>query len=115
MTVRDGLHGRWPDEEAELDRRIRELWGEGPENNPPEQWASMREHARLSLLYPGMFVAHRDSYEGEGKQHRLVRREVLCAAPTLEELHEHLDQVVPREEPGIQVVYIEKPDDPPWV
>src|SRR5262245_28276385 len=88
MSARTTLHGRRPEEEAELDRRIKELTGEGPENNTPEGWAGMREQMRLELLYPGLFVAFRDHHQGKGKRRRLVWREVLCSARTLEKLSE---------------------------
>lgn len=109
----------WPDrrpaEEAELDQRVWELIGEGPENNTPEDWAALREQMRLQVLYPGLLVAFRDHHQGEGPQRRLVWREVLCSALTLEELSERLDQLGPPDDPGIKVLSVEKEGALPWL
>jgi len=39
MNARTTFPGRRPEEEAELDRRIKQLTGEGPENNTLDSWA----------------------------------------------------------------------------
>jgi hypothetical protein len=82
--------------------------GTGPENYSPEQWRSLRAHARLPLLYAGWFVAFRDSYEGEGDARRLVHREVLCASRTLEGLHERLAALPEEQQRGVQMIYVER-------
>jgi hypothetical protein len=97
-----------PQEEAELDRRIRSLLGKGPEDYPADQWRGLREHLRLPVLYPGQFVAHRDHYEGEGDSRRLVRREVVHASRTLAGLHRRLAELSEEEQQGVQVVRVEK-------
>jgi hypothetical protein len=96
-----------PDEEAELDRRIQSLLGDGPDAYTPEDWCGLREQLRLDLLYAGQFVAYRDHYEGEGDRRRLVRREVLHASATLDDLHEHLGHLPAEQQRGATVSYIE--------
>jgi hypothetical protein len=66
-----------PDLEATLDREVQAMYGKGPADYSPEDWRSLREQLRLSILYPGKFVAFRDHYEGQGDSRRLVRREIL--------------------------------------
>jgi hypothetical protein len=104
-----------PDEEALLDQRIREVMNTGPEKHPAEVWRTLREHARLPLLYPGKFVAYRDTYEGEGDNQRLVRLEVVESSDTLEGLHERVARLPRKVRERLQVVYIDAPHDLPML
>jgi hypothetical protein len=99
--------GRVRKQEELLDRKIRLIHGKGPQDYSPEKWAGLREQLRLSLLYPGRFVAYRDHYKGQGNSLRLVRREVLCASRTLPGLNRQIARLPLEEQQGICVSYVE--------
>jgi hypothetical protein len=94
-------------QEELLDHQIRLVHGKGPQDYSPEQWSGLREQLRLSLLYPGRFVAYRDHYKGQGKSLRLVRREVLYASRTLPGLNRRIARLPLEEQEGICVSYVE--------
>jgi hypothetical protein len=94
------------DEERRLDQRIRSVLRTGPEDYPPDQWRGLREHARLPLLYSGLFVAFRDHY-AEGVGRRLERREVLYAAASLEQVQEHVAGLPEQEQQGVEITCVE--------
>jgi hypothetical protein len=100
-----------PDEEARLDRGIKAFLGNGPADFSPERWKLYREQVRLMVLYPGKFVAHRDYFEGEGNQLRMVKCEVLCASRSLAGLHKRLAKLSKRAQRGAWVSYVERHDE----
>jgi hypothetical protein len=104
------------DEEARLDRAIREVLGTGPEaSSSPQMWRSLRETWRVALLYPGKHVAYIDHHEGEGRNRWLVRREVLCVARSWDALNKRLDKILKTMPAGtefrVRMTYVERPDE----
>jgi hypothetical protein len=99
-----------PDEEARLDQGIKDFFGRGPADYSPERWRLFREQVRLMILYPGKYVAHREYYEGEGDQLRLVKDEVLCVSRTLPGLHKRLAKLPQESQRGVCVSYVERHD-----
>ena len=99
-------------QEQRLTRGIRALIGKGAADYAPEDWRSLREQMRLSLLYPGRYVAFRDHFRGEGEDQRLVRREVVCEAESLEEVSRLLEALPQDERMGICIDYVEPAEAP---
>jgi hypothetical protein len=97
-----------PDPEAKLDRGIRAMLGKGPADYSPEDWRSLREQLRLSMLYRGKVVAFRDHYQGEGDSRRLVRREVLCASRSSFVVSKYIDQLPENEQQGVYMFHVER-------
>jgi hypothetical protein len=96
------------DEEERLDQAIRSFMGTGPEDYTPEDWRSMRAHARLPLLYAGRFVAFLDTYEGEKDERRLVHRQVLCASRTLEGLYKRMAKLPEEQQQAAKFIYVDR-------
>jgi hypothetical protein len=106
--------GKARDEEARLDEAIRDSYGKGPEDYTPEQWRGLREHHRLLLLYPGLWVAFREHWEGAGNHTRLVRVEVLCVSHSLRGLHRQMGKFPEKEQWTIMVTRVPTPDEPSY-
>jgi hypothetical protein len=96
-----------PDLEAKLDREVQAIVGKGPGDYSPEDWRSLREQLRMSILYPGKVVAFRDHYEGEGDSRRLVRREILCASRSGMVVSKFVDQLPQREQQDVYMDCVE--------
>jgi hypothetical protein len=96
-----------PDPEAKLDQGIRRMLDKGPTDYSPEDWRSLREQLRLSLLYKGKVVAFRDHYQGEGDGRRLVRREVLCASRSISVVSKFVDRLPEEEQRGVYIDSVE--------
>jgi hypothetical protein len=94
-------------EEAKLDRKIRSLLGKGPLDYPAEEWRGIREQLRLTLLYPGRYVAFRDHYTGEGASLRLIHRKVLLDSRSLTALNKRLARLPQEVQQGVQVTFVD--------
>ncbi len=95
--------------EAKLDKGIFAMFGTGPGDYSPEDWRSLREHARLNVLYVGRFVAFRDHREGEGDNYRLVRREVVASSKSLWALQKRLAALPKAVTDHLCTIYVEPP------
>lgn len=92
----------------ELEQKLRAETGRGPEDYALKDWVSMREMARLRLLYPGYHVAFRDHWDGQHPGRRLLLREVLCASREMREVQDHL-MALPEGLAGVFMWYEEEP------
>lgn len=93
--------------DAKLDASVEALLHKRPSDYPPQDWVSVREQLRLTLLYPGRFVAFRDHYKGVGTSRRLTLREVLHASRSLAALNKHLDKLPERDRRDVLIDYVE--------
>jgi hypothetical protein len=100
-----------PSEEKMLDERIRTLLGKGSGDYSPEDWQSVRENLRLSLLYPGRHVVFRDRWQGRGDNLRLVERRVLFDSPNADEartrFQQELEATPLEEQPNLGLTFVE--------
>jgi hypothetical protein len=83
------------------------MLGQRPEAYSADDWRSLREGLRLSVLYPGRYVAFRDHYQGEGPSRRLVRREVVHSSRSLAAVNKRIDSLPEKERPNICIDYVE--------
>lgn len=94
--------------EAKLDASMQAILQRGRAEYAPEDWCSLREQLRLTLLYPGRYVAFRDHYHGTGEARRLTRREVLRASRSLAAVSAFVEALPATERPGVYIDYVER-------
>lgn len=95
-------------EEEKLDRGIELLLHRGrTAYSNPEVWLEFREQMRLTVLYPGRWVAFRDHFEGEGVSRRLLRREVLRSARSAFAVSKYLASLPEKEQRGVFIDFVE--------
>lgn len=96
--------------EANLDEAMRAYLGKGPESYSPWHWTCLCNQLKLQALFPGQWVLWRDHHEGEGKDCRLVWREILCVAPDSKVIDRKFKRLSVEEKYGVFLAYIEPED-----
>jgi hypothetical protein len=83
--------------ERKLDKAAKQFLAQmaAPSHPPlsPRGWASLREHLRVTTLYPGQHVVAREHWEGEGENRLLVRCEILFHSKSLRKTQRFLQQL----------------------